>query len=64
MCRGSKIVFLQFVGVSKQGFSKKNQKTVFAFVFVMLEEKKRKDEANEKEHFRKKKQKNSVFGWL
>ena len=61
MCRGAKIIFWQFVKVSKKGFSKKNVHFLF-LSFSCWTKKKTKREKHGKGKFQKA-QKNSVF-WV
>ena len=62
MCRGAKIIFWQFVRVSKKGIRKKNVHFLF-LSFLWLRKKKRKHEKMERK-ISEKAQKNSVFGCL
>ena len=61
VCRGAKIIFWQFIRVSKKGFRKKMCTFCFCLVYVG---KSKKDNMKKdgKENF--KKTENSVFGWL
>ena len=62
MCRGAKIIFGQFVRVSKEGFSNKNVHFLF-LSFLWSRKKKRKHEKKWKNKISEKAQKNSVF-WV
>ena len=63
VCRGAKIIFWQFVRVSKKGFSKKNVHFLF-LSFLCWRKKKRKREKNGKIKFQKKNRKIVIFGCL
>ena len=60
MCRGAKIIFGQFVRLSKKGFSK--EMCTFCFCLFYVGERKRENMKNWKTKISKKAQKNRVFG--
>ena len=65
VCRGAKIIFLQFVRVSKKVFFFFIKKcALFVFVFYVGKSKKDNMKHGTWKFQKKKNQKNSVFGWL